>query len=183
MRVVGEVNKYVTDQAPYKLKDDSERDRLATILHVVVQAVHDCNLILSPFLPFSANLVDQALGGSGEVAPMPRIEEVDDLDGGPGYPVITGDYTGAPTWQRHRVVVGQHGAEAEPDLHQARRFGRHRGAGPARHRRRSRERTEPRRAATPTPEGRRARPGAPARTGAAPGSGRRQPLPSRHRRR
>jgi methionyl-tRNA synthetase len=23
---------------------------------------------------------------------MPRIDEVDDLDGGPGYPVITGDY-------------------------------------------------------------------------------------------
>ena len=112
MRVVGEVNKYVTDQAPYKLKDESERDRLATILHVVVQAVHDCNLILSPFLPFSANQVDQALGGTGEIAPMPRIEEVDDLDGGPGYPVITGDYTRAPTWQRHAVVVGSHGAES-----------------------------------------------------------------------
>jgi methionyl-tRNA synthetase len=72
----------------------------------VVQAVHDCNLILSPFLPFSANQVDRALGGVGEIAPMPRIAEVDDLDGGPGYPVIIGDYAKAPTWQRNAVVVG-----------------------------------------------------------------------------
>lgn len=106
MRIVGEVNKYVTDQAPYKLKDESERDRLATILHVVVQAVSDCNLLLSPFLPFSANQVDAALGGAGEVAPMPRIDEVEDLDGGPPYPVIAGDYSGAPRWQRRGVMVG-----------------------------------------------------------------------------
>ena len=34
MRIVAEVNKYVTDQAPFKLKDESERERLGTILHV-----------------------------------------------------------------------------------------------------------------------------------------------------
>ena len=34
MRIVGEVNKYVTDQAPFKLKAESERERLGTILHV-----------------------------------------------------------------------------------------------------------------------------------------------------
>ena len=39
MRVVGEVNKYVTDQEPYKLKAPAERERLATILHVTSQAV------------------------------------------------------------------------------------------------------------------------------------------------
>ena len=46
------------------------------------QCVADLNLVLSPFLPFSANEVDRALGGAGDVAPMPRIEEADDLDGG-----------------------------------------------------------------------------------------------------
>ena len=64
-------------------------------------ACADLNLVLSPFLPFSANEVDRALGGTGEVAPMPRIEEVEDLDGGAPYPIITGDYSGAPTWRRH----------------------------------------------------------------------------------
>ena len=31
---------------------------------------------------------------------------VDDLDGGPGYPVLTGDYTRAARWERTPVVVG-----------------------------------------------------------------------------
>ena len=106
MRVVGEVNRYVSDQAPWQLKGDDDRARLESVLHVMVQCVADCNLLLTPFLPHSANAVDRVLGGSGEVAPMPRIEEVDDLDGGPAYPVITGDYTGAPAWQRHAVTVG-----------------------------------------------------------------------------
>ena len=106
MRAVGVVNKYVSDSEPWKLKGDDQRERLATILHVVAQCVADLNLVLAPFLPFSANAVDRALGGAGEVAPMPRIEEVEDLDGGAAYPVITGDYTTAPSWQRHPIVVG-----------------------------------------------------------------------------
>lgn len=106
MRAVGEVNKYVSDHEPWKLKGDEQRERLGTILHVAAQCVADLNLVLSPFLPFSANAVDQALGGAGAVAPMPRIEEVDDLDGGAPYPIITGEYSGFPEWRRHPVVVG-----------------------------------------------------------------------------
>jgi len=37
---------------------------------------------------------------------MPHIEEVDDLDGGEGYPIITGDYTAAPRWERHPITAG-----------------------------------------------------------------------------
>ena len=96
MRTVAEVNKYVSDQAPWKLKGEDERARLGTVLHVVVQAVADCNVLLSPFLPHSANAVDRVLGGAGELAPMPEIRQVEDLDGGPAYPVLTGDYTGCP---------------------------------------------------------------------------------------
>ncbi len=106
MRTVAQVNKYVSDQAPWRLKGDDERDRLATVLHVVVQAVADCNLVLSPFLPHSANDVDRVLGGAGDVAPMPEVREVEDLDGGPAYPVISGDYSSAPAWARRPVVVG-----------------------------------------------------------------------------
>ncbi|WP_148615896.1 methionine--tRNA ligase [Nocardioides rubriscoriae] len=106
MRAVAEVNKYVSDSEPWKLKGDDQRERLATVLHVIAQCVSDLNLVLSPFLPFSANAVDATFGGSGDLAPMPRIDEVDDLDGGPGYPIITGDYTGVPAWQRRPLVVG-----------------------------------------------------------------------------
>ena len=48
MRAVAEVNKYVSDSEPWKLKGDDERERLGTILHVVAQCVADLNPILSP---------------------------------------------------------------------------------------------------------------------------------------
>ncbi len=128
MRVVADVNKYVSDHEPWKLKGDDERERLGTILHVVAQCVHDLNLVLSPFLPFSANEVDRALGGKGEVAPMPRIQEADDLDGGAAYPIITGDYTGAPSLGTSPDRGRHPGRQAHPDLHQARHCARRRGA-------------------------------------------------------
>jgi methionyl-tRNA synthetase len=106
MRTVSEVNKYVSDQAPWQLKGDDQRDRLGTVLHVTAQCVTDCNVLLAPFLPESSNAIDRVLGGSGDVAPMPRIEEVDDLDGGPSYPIITGDYRQVRAWGRHPLTVG-----------------------------------------------------------------------------
>jgi len=119
MRTVGEVNKYLADHEPWKLvKVEETRDRAATVLHVAAQCVADLNLVLAPFLPFSANLVDRAFGGTGEVAPLPRIEEVDDLDltgeAARSYPIITGDYTAAPTWERHPIKVGTPVAKPTP---------------------------------------------------------------------
>ena len=125
MRLVGEVNKYVADTQPFKLKgeDPATQARLATVLHTLAQAVTDLNLMLSPFLPHAANDVDRVLGGSGRIAPMPRIEEVAELDpeylpeafdGRTGYPIITGDYQDAPTWGRHPVTVGTPVAKPTP---------------------------------------------------------------------
>ncbi|WP_175956685.1 methionine--tRNA ligase [Schaalia sp. Marseille-Q2122] len=113
MRLVGEANKYVTDTEPFKLKSEEERPRLATVLWTLAQAVNDLNLMLSPFLPHAANDVDMVLGGDGKVAPMPRIEEVEDLDvtnedGSPRcYPILTGDYEGYPAWGRREIEVGR----------------------------------------------------------------------------
>ena len=111
MRVVGEVNKYLTVTEPYKMKDDAQRERLGTVLHVAAQCVSDCNTLLSPFLPHAANKVHTVLGGEGEFMPMPRIEQVDELepDNGAGhtsYSVITGEYTSTPAWESRPVVVG-----------------------------------------------------------------------------
>ena len=125
MRLVGEANKYIADTQPFKLKgeDPATQARLATVLHTLAQAVTDLNLMLSPFLPHAANDVDRVLGGNGRIAPMPRIEEVDELDpdhlpeafdGRSGYPIITGDYQDAPTWGRHPVTVGTPVAKPAP---------------------------------------------------------------------
>ncbi|WP_166850334.1 methionine--tRNA ligase [Isoptericola sp. BMS4] len=112
MRVVGDVNRYVSETQPWKLKTDP--DRLATVLHTVTQAVSDCNTLLSPFLPHSAQKVHETLGGTGTFAPQPRIDEVTDLDDDARhYPVITGDYQadqhgehGFPTWTSRPVAAG-----------------------------------------------------------------------------
>ncbi|WP_235737066.1 methionine--tRNA ligase [Nocardioides alcanivorans] len=115
MRAVADVNKYVTDTAPWTLaKDPADRERLGTILHVMAQCVADLNLVLSPFLPFSANAVDEVFGGKGDVQPMPRIVEAEDLDGGAAYPIITGDYAEVRSWQRHPVAVGTPVAKPTP---------------------------------------------------------------------
>ena len=93
MRVVAEVNKYLSDQAPWKLKATTSATGSAPCCTSTAQCVADCN-VAPRAVPAArgANAVDEVLGGTGDVAPMPRIDEVDDLDGGPSYPIITGDY-------------------------------------------------------------------------------------------
>ncbi|GAA4433634.1 methionine--tRNA ligase [Georgenia halophila] len=119
MRLVGEANTYVTRTAPFTLKAPEQRTRLATVLHTLAQAVNDLNVMLSPFLPHSSNDVDRVLGGDGRIAPLPRIEDVDDLDGGDPYVVITGDYDhgdgGAyPSWRPRPVTPGTPVAKPAP---------------------------------------------------------------------
>ncbi len=98
-----EANQYLSQQAPWK---ESDQERKATILHVAAQVVADSNRLLAPFLPHSADRVHEALGGTGTFLPQPEIHQVDDLDGGPSYPIITGDYSAQPRWASEPVVPG-----------------------------------------------------------------------------
>jgi methionyl-tRNA synthetase len=116
MRVVQEANRYISETEPWKLTGD--RERLATVLHTAAQAVNDANTLLSPFLPHSAQKVHEAIGGTGSVSPLPRIEEVTDLDDASrAYPVITGDYRLGETvraWASTPVVPGAPVAKPTP---------------------------------------------------------------------
>ena len=106
MRVAGEANKYLSDQAPWALKT-TDPERMRTVLHVAAQAVTDVNTLLSPFLPHSSTAVHRALGGTGVFQPMPEVREVTDLDDDTShYPVITGDYSATPRWEHRPVVPG-----------------------------------------------------------------------------
>ncbi len=104
MRTVAEANKYFSEQAPWKLRE-SDPDRMRTVLHVALQLVDDAKTLLTPFLPRSSQLVHEMLGGAGTWSDMPRIEEVDE-DGGPSYPVITGQYDGAARWASQPLRPG-----------------------------------------------------------------------------
>jgi methionyl-tRNA synthetase len=104
MRVVGEANKYLSDEAPWKLKDDPARRE--SVLHVALQLIDDAKTLLTPFLPHSSQQVYEALGGTGEWSGQPELREVDDLDGGPGYPVLMGDYATAASWSSTPIAPG-----------------------------------------------------------------------------
>jgi methionyl-tRNA synthetase len=112
MRVVGEANKYLSDQAPWKLKDDPARRD--SVLHVALQLVDDAKALLTPFLPESCDTVDRMLGGDRPWAGQPELREVEDLDGGPGYPVLMGDYDTAAVWESRPIRVGQPIAKPQP---------------------------------------------------------------------
>jgi methionyl-tRNA synthetase len=112
MRTVGEANKYLSDHAPWKLRE-SDPERMATIMHVALQLVDDGKTLLTPFLPESSQKVAAMLGARGAWSGMPRIEQVTQ-DGGPDYPVITGDYGTAARWASAPIVPGTPLAAPQP---------------------------------------------------------------------
>jgi methionyl-tRNA synthetase len=107
MRVAQAANKYLSDQEPWKRKDDPERRD--TILHTALQVVSDVNTMFTPFLPHSAQQVHQALGGTGVWAAQPEIRQVDDLDlPDRRYPILTGDYAAEQArWESTPIEVGR----------------------------------------------------------------------------
>ncbi|MBA3418973.1 MAG: methionine--tRNA ligase [Geodermatophilaceae bacterium] len=106
MKVVADANRYLSDQAPWKLQDDPARRD--TVLHVALQVVDDCKALLTPFLPHSAQQVHELLGGSGTWSAMPSLHDVEDLDGGTPYSVIMGEYAAEQaTWQSTPLPTGK----------------------------------------------------------------------------
>lgn len=127
MHLVGEANAYIAAQEPWKLaKDESQRERLATVLWTALQVVSDCNVMLTPYLPSSAQKVFETLGGEGIWAAMPEIREVaDDMPVNPvgvglpaqgrTYPVIMGDYVNQKAeWKRQDMTPGTELSKPKP---------------------------------------------------------------------
>ena len=119
MHAVGEANAYIASQEPWKFaKNEEDRGRLATVLWTSLQAVSDCNVMLTPFLPHIAQQVHETLGRDGIWAAQPEIREVTDdapvdlvgvglPEKGQSYPIITGDYTVEQArWERIDVEPG-----------------------------------------------------------------------------
>lgn len=107
MRVVSAANKYLSDQEPWKLKEDP--DRRDAVLHTALQVVSDANALLTPFLPHAAQKVHEALGGTGVWAAQPELHDVEDLDiPGRTNPILTGDYSAEQAvWESKPIEVGR----------------------------------------------------------------------------
>src|SRR5262249_55549888 len=97
---------------PWKLRE-SDPERMRTVMHVVLQLVDDAKTLLTPFLPRSSAKVHAMLGGQGAWSGTPRIEQVDE-EGGPSYPVITGDYDSPARWESAPVRPGARPPGPEP---------------------------------------------------------------------
>ncbi|MDR0435926.1 MAG: methionine--tRNA ligase [Propionibacteriaceae bacterium] len=105
MRIVGLANQYLSQQEPWKLKDDPARRD--TVLHVALQVVQDANTLLTPFLPHAAQRVYELLGGVGVWAAQPEIKYVDEGEGTARYAILTGDYRQqAAKWESTPIAVG-----------------------------------------------------------------------------
>ncbi|MBB4773159.1 methionine--tRNA ligase [Actinomadura livida] len=101
--VVRDANRYLSDQAPWKLKDDPAR--VQSILHTALQVVDDAKSLLTPFLPYSSQQVYEMLGGEGVWSGMPELKTVSE-EGGPDYRVLTGDYATEARWESVPVKPG-----------------------------------------------------------------------------
>lgn len=61
--IVGRANKYMEEQAPWKLaKDEACRARLDTVLYTVLEAVRSVAILIQPFMPSAAEAIWRQLG-------------------------------------------------------------------------------------------------------------------------
>ncbi len=104
MTVVAAANKYLSDTAPWKLKEDPIRQ--GTVLNVALQLVDDCKTLLTPFLPHSSQKVHELLGNTGAWSGFPVINEVTEPGADEPYSVLQGDYATEAVWASQPIVAG-----------------------------------------------------------------------------
>ena len=104
MRTLADANKYLSDQAPWKLRE-SDPERMRTILHVALQLVDDAQ---DAAHPVPAALVAEGLRDARRHRRL--VGHAEDRRGHrgrrPSYPVITGDYDGAARWESAPIKPG-----------------------------------------------------------------------------
>jgi methionyl-tRNA synthetase len=106
-------NQYLSDQAPWALLK-TDRERAATVLFVALRVVDSLKTLVTPFLPFSSQVLHELLGYDGSIAgPLERrtVEEED----GPTHEILTGDYASwVGSWAPSELPSGQTLREPRP---------------------------------------------------------------------
>jgi len=113
MRISSLANQYVAEQAPWALVK-TDRDRAATVLNVALRAVDSLKTLLTPFLPFTSQVVHELLGHEGLIAgPIEFLTTVE--EDGSSHEVLTGDYASwVGAWQPSELPAGQALREPRP---------------------------------------------------------------------
>ena len=93
------------------MKDD--RERAGTILYVALRAVDNLKIQLTPYLPFSAQVLHESLGYDGWLAGPLEFHEVD--EDGETHTVLTGGYEAwVGRWEPSSLPPGQSLREPRP---------------------------------------------------------------------
>ncbi|MFN2467886.1 MAG: methionine--tRNA ligase [Gaiellaceae bacterium] len=113
MRLASLVNVYASEQAPWAtIKTD--RERAGTVLYVCLRCIDNLRVILTPFLPFTSQVLHELLGHEGHIAgPLEFRTEIE--EDGSTHEVLTGDYerwVGA--WAPTELPVGRPLPEPRP---------------------------------------------------------------------
>jgi methionyl-tRNA synthetase len=70
-RIVDELNGYITEQEPWSLaKDDTQRERLGTVLYTAAEGLRALAVLLSPVIPGATAKLWEALGAEGELGAL-----------------------------------------------------------------------------------------------------------------
>jgi methionyl-tRNA synthetase len=106
LRLADLANKYVNDQAPWRLVKH-DHGRAGTLLYAALRAVDGLKVLFAPFLPFSSQKLHELLGYQGILAGPPEIREVTEPGEVP-HRVLTGDYGAwAGRWEPSQLPAGQ----------------------------------------------------------------------------
>lgn len=100
MNLVKLGNKYLSDNEPWNLTD---KIRIGNILHIALQIVSDCNIMLHPFMPLGTIYIYQMLHGVeiNSTEQMPQIVNQYDEKFQKEYQVLYGQYLNNLSWKRH----------------------------------------------------------------------------------
>ena len=113
MRLASLGNQYVAEQEPWALLE-SDRERAATVLFVALRAVDSLKVLLTPFLPFSAQRLHEMLGYEGTLAGPLEFRSVKE-DAGTEHFVLTGDYDSwTGRWAPSSLEAGRRLPEPAP---------------------------------------------------------------------
>jgi methionyl-tRNA synthetase len=112
MRLAALGNQYVAEQAPWA-KLEPDRGRAGTILYVALRAIDSLKVLLTPFLPFSAQRLHEMLGYDDVLAGPLDLRTI--AEGDTEHVVLTGDYASwAGRWEPSGLSSGQALREPKP---------------------------------------------------------------------
>ena len=67
-KFIGRANKYIDETAPWKLaKDETQRQNLANVLYNLAEALRIVSILISPFMPATAEKIREQLKVSSEL--------------------------------------------------------------------------------------------------------------------